>query len=729
MADKIKNKISNNYFKIVLFVFCLSAGFSFVQECLAASLYLKPVQKTFTVGSTFDVSLFLNTGGHSVNTIEAELSFPVDKLQLISPSIDQKSIIELWVAQPTVDNNSGKALIRGGIPNGINTSEGLISKMSFRVKGVGRALLKINDNSSVLANNGRGENVLRSRASAIYDLKMPPPEGPEVISGSHPDQSAWVNDNNLYFSWITEEEVEGFSYILSEDPLEKPDDISEGKKNSVVYKDLTDGKKYFHIKSLRNGFWGGTTHYAVNIDKTPPADFSLEISPSARTASRKPIIEFFTSDRFSGIDHYEIKLVPMRMNEDLTEAAETSESIFIEAGSPYISPELELGEYDVIVRAYDKAGNFIESKEEIKIINPILQFTAKGLIIGTNIGKATADTEATVPWLYIILFLIMGISGLIFYLYKLRKKHKLLADNSKNKLPEDIKKKLEELVELKKKYSNLAKIIILAVFASLLLVVHPLRAQEINQENDKKISQKEQGDVQSDDEISKENQVMGQGSSLNPPIITSLSENISNDEIFYIGGKTEEAKRDVYIYLQSKTNRELQSFHVVSDGKGDWFYRHNGFLGAGDYIIWTQVGRDGNLSPPSGQKEIKVEKKALQLGASRLSMELIFSSVSVLLLAIIILLAFILFLSRKKLKEKVQKMDKEVSEVDQAIKSGFAVLRRDLQTELDFIKKLKLNKALSREELNLEKQLMEDFEKVKQNINKELLDVEKLDFD
>ena len=69
------------------------------QSVFAARLFVGPTTGTFTVGSTFEVSLFLDTRGQSINAFSAELQFPPDKLQLVSPTAG-KSIIGVWTAPP-----------------------------------------------------------------------------------------------------------------------------------------------------------------------------------------------------------------------------------------------------------------------------------------------------------------------------------------------------------------------------------------------------------------------------------------------------------------------------------------------------------------------------------------------------------------------------------------------------------------------------------------------------
>lgn len=75
------------------------AAFAFIQatpvQASSATMYFSPSAGSFFVGSTFDVSILLNTGGRSVNTAEVELSFPENVIQIANPSIG-KSIIQVW---------------------------------------------------------------------------------------------------------------------------------------------------------------------------------------------------------------------------------------------------------------------------------------------------------------------------------------------------------------------------------------------------------------------------------------------------------------------------------------------------------------------------------------------------------------------------------------------------------------------------------------------------------
>ncbi len=67
----------------------------------------------------------------------------------------------------------------------------------------------------------------------------------------------------------------------------------------------------------------------------------------------------------------------------------------------------------------------------------------------------------------------------------------------------------------------------------------------------------------------------------------------------------------------------------------------------------------------------------------------------------------------------------EVRRVEESIRRGFAVLRRDIQVELEVFKKAKLNKLLSSEEKMKEEQLLGDLGQVEHYLGKEIWEIEK----
>jgi hypothetical protein len=668
------------------FVFLFTFGsffFGGAAATNAAALSVNPTSGTFTVGSTFDVSILLDTEGESVNALKVLLSFPPDKLQLVSPATG-RSVIGIWTGQPRLNNATGRVDLEGGMPGGINVSSGLVTTLTFRVRSVGTATLRFMDDSEVFLNDGLGTEALRKAGSGVYQLILPPPEGPIVVSRTHADQSRWYQTKSVALEWaLPGASPEGFSYLLNREPIDVPDDTSEGGRTSVIYKDVEDGVQYFHIKAYREGSWGGVSHFALNIDSVPPAEFPLEIIPGERTTRRQPIIQFSTSDALSGINHYELKLVPLSA---VARAGDFGDqSLFIEAQSPYVTPTLELGEYDVIVRAYDKAGNVREVTKRLDVVTALFRF------VGDR-GLEVRGGLFTISWAWVWTTALVLIGILAFVAYRIRERHALhhltLAER---RLPPHLQARLRELKEFRRRYGKLAILLMLIPLA--FGRIAPAQAQTVE---------------------------------LSPPLITTISRDVSEEEIFYVGGKVDVAGADVVIYLQNLRTGETESHGVTSDKRGDWFYRHSSFLGSGNYLLWAQTYFAGATSPPGPQERLSVRSTALHLGASRLSYETLYLILLfVMLFAIAGLVGYIVHHGLHA-REKRKMAEKEIREAEESIRRGFAVLHRDIEAELAVVRKAKLGKELRDEERAREQQLLKDLAEVEKYIGKEVWDIERV---
>lgn len=398
-----------------------------------AVLTLSPSSGTFYIGSTFDVSIFVNTGGYDVNAFQIDMEFPEDKLQVAKPFIG-KSIIKVWSVPPSYSNLKGTISLQGGVPHpGIKTSSGLILTITFRAKAPGLATISFSDSCKVLLDDGVGTDVLKTSTGATYNLSIPPPEGPLISSPTHPDQTKWYKNNQPTLIWQKESGVTDFSYILTKDPTTVPNSTSEGSKNTVSYDETLDGVWYFHLKAKKAGTWGGVSTFVLRIDTAPPADFKPECESSC-VGSRPPVISFFTTDSASGVDHYEIKII------NIGKTGEESETYFFtEQVSPYQLPELERGTFEIIVRAFDRAGNWKDGIIETKIISPWL---------GVIKAKGIEIKGLLIPWpyLFLILLIIAGLIGFLIFRRKKREKktHKKIRENIDG-LKKGFSQKLQEL--------------------------------------------------------------------------------------------------------------------------------------------------------------------------------------------------------------------------------------------------------------------------------------------
>lgn len=636
------------YILTALVLVSLWTPYAFSATARAATLYIGPATGAFTVGSTFTLSFFVDTGNQFINVVDATILFPADKIQVVSPSTGA-SFINVWAIQPSYSNIDGTMSFRGAVPSpGVSTSAGLISTVTFRVKSIGTATVRFGPGSKVLLNDGLGTDILQQSQSGIFTLVLPPPAGPIVVSQTHPDQGRWYNNADAGLSWVGDGGAEGYSYMMSDEPVDRSDNISEGTREGTTFKKLTNGRHYFHIKALRAGVWGGVTDYAVNVDTEAPADFPVEIMPSGRTSEHQPLIKFFTTDAHSGLERYELKIISLKTD---------AKTFFIESQSPYIPASLDFGRYDVIVRAYDIAGNYREVTSRLEIVQGIFEaFSLRG-------------PQGIIVTIGLLLLLVLGYIAKHMHLW-----HKSMG-------PVDVSQKLKELKEYQAKYGKAVLLMLMVVVSAFALYATPAFAQDSN---------------------------------LTPPRITTVSKDLFTDEIFYVGGHTIDPQTEVILYVQRATDSQTSSYHVVSDQDGNWFYRHGAFLGRGSYLVWAQAKEDENLSPPSPQVLITVAQHAVQIGSSRLSYEAIYFVTMVILLAVVLALAIAIGYHYRSGKRKRAKYIIEKQRIDESIKRGFALLRRDIEEEIK-----RTNTP--------DPQLIRDLDMVKRHIGEEVWELEKLE--
>ncbi len=323
------------------------------QVTARAEIFFAPATGTFIEGSTFDVPVFINTGGNSVNTIELNVRFDTTKLTVVKPA-GGKSIIELWIEPPTYNNTAGTIKITGVIPNGIRTNSGLITNITFQAKNTGQAIVSIRDTSRVLLNDGIGSPINYEMNRGVYSIVPRPPEGVEVFSETHPFQDRWYNNKNPVLNWNKDGGIAGFSTIIDNKPNTVPDSKVSTMDTVQGFENLDDGLWYFHIKALKSSrtgsVWGGTTHRLIRIDTTPPADFKPTVNYLAAVVINRSLVSFYTTDSLSGIDHYEVGVIDKSQS--------TNESpAFVQTESPYQLPLDNIENATVIIRAIDRAGN------------------------------------------------------------------------------------------------------------------------------------------------------------------------------------------------------------------------------------------------------------------------------------------------------------------------------------------------------------------------------------
>lgn len=334
-----------------------------------ATLFISPASESIIEGSTFEVSVYLDTKQNSANTVDVTLQFPPDKMAIVNPSAG-KSLIQAWLQPPSYSNVQGNARYTGIIPNGVVTGSGLIVTIVFKAIGPGNASVIVSPASSVLANDGLGTVMNTEFGRASYAVTPKPPGDVVVFSETHPFPSQWYNNKNPVLGWQKDPNVTDFSYTLDNLPNTVPNDVADATGTATAYENLGDGLWYFHIKARKLGVWGSPTHFLARIDTHPPAEFT-PVADVIDTAGRNQILlSFFSTDDLSGIDHYEVATIDKQ-------GPAVASPVFVQAESPYKLAVPGPGNYKMIVRAFDRAGNVRDATIDVGISVPFVQFLKK----------------------------------------------------------------------------------------------------------------------------------------------------------------------------------------------------------------------------------------------------------------------------------------------------------------------------------------------------------------
>jgi hypothetical protein len=222
------------------------------------------------------------------------------------------------------------------------------------------------------------------------------------------------------------------------------------------------------------------------------------------------------------------------------------------------------------------------------------------------------------------------------------------------------------------------------------------------------------------------NSILAQVPSANilPPVISVYPETLSNTEVFYIGGSAEPLSK-VFIFIESG-GREVVTAQAQVSENGDWFYVYPKFLTEGSYrLVVRAQNEQGVISPVSATVKFDVITQAIQVGGLRIRYETLYLAV-MFILALLLLMFFVWAgLLMTRIRKKNLRLKKEIWEAEEAVRHGFRVLRDDLGKEVKELDRIERKRSLSAEEHERRNQLQKDLEFVAENIEKEVLDIEK----
>jgi hypothetical protein len=346
---------------LLVFCFFLLMWCILPQTTRAATLRLTPGTGVYTTGGTFTVSVIVDSAGKSINAAEGTLSFDPNQIAVVSAS-RSNSIFSLWVTEPSFSNSAGTVSFSGGSPAGYSGSAGSVMSVTFRAKTAGTARLTLSQ-GAVLANDGKGTNVLTSMSSGSYTIGaqnttpqaeviayVPPantPSAPIITSSTHEDPGSWYREKNATLAWSLPSGVTAVRTLLDNRPSSVPTRVYEDPISQITLTDLPDGVSYFHLQYQNADGWGAVSHYRLAVDTERPDDFTISTPNDVDPGNPEQVIFVTATDTTSGIARYQIKI---DNNDSFSYVDE-------ERDGRLVLPFLDPGYHAVIVEALDAAGN------------------------------------------------------------------------------------------------------------------------------------------------------------------------------------------------------------------------------------------------------------------------------------------------------------------------------------------------------------------------------------
>ena len=115
------------------------------------------------------------------------------------------------------------------------------------------------------------------------------PSTPSISSYTHRYSSRYYSNVNPIFSYLSTDAsgIGGYSFILNRTSTTIPDTTIEGTPTSVLYKNVPNGKWYFHIRAVdRSNLWGSASHFRINIDNYRPRTYALKRAKTKRNRKK-----------------------------------------------------------------------------------------------------------------------------------------------------------------------------------------------------------------------------------------------------------------------------------------------------------------------------------------------------------------------------------------------------------------------------------------------------------
>lgn len=308
----------------------------------AATLYFYPQNITLVPGEEALIDIRLDTGGEAVNAVELEGA--LSSVAATLRSIDNTgSALSIFVERPSVKGRGGFRFA-GGAPAGI-TGEQILARIAVRGELPGVATLSFApEKVSILRADGTGVAVKTSFLDASVRVVSRSKDYIVLTSESHPDQNQWYTAGTAHLRFPFDSQAT-YSYVATRDALADPDDTADKPAGSATWnggvklEDLPDGVTYFAIKKIGST---SVSRYRLMKDTVDPEWVEVRTSDGTIETEGRPFLVFLAHDAGSGVEYYEMRI-------------DGQEPVVV------VSPQPLPDTYRILsIRAYDRAGNFVE---------------------------------------------------------------------------------------------------------------------------------------------------------------------------------------------------------------------------------------------------------------------------------------------------------------------------------------------------------------------------------
>lgn len=216
---------------------------------------------------------------------------------------------------------------------------------------------------------------------------------PKVESQTFSDPQKWYTTKDGLFTWQLPIEVTSVAVEVATSSDNRPNNnphsiyetpISEFLLTSDV---VGEGVQYLSLRFRMDTQWGSVLNYPILIDTVAPELFEPKLSVAV---TGFPILNFKATDETSGIDYYTLRInggAVLQMTEE-------------QASLGYTLSGLENGIYDVVVTAFDHAGNSAT-------INSTIPVTAGWVRPVPEVAKNLSDYLTTTNLAFVALIVVI----------------------------------------------------------------------------------------------------------------------------------------------------------------------------------------------------------------------------------------------------------------------------------------------------------------------------------